>query len=550
MSTRQNVTIVIFFISLFFGNSIAQTSTYYDFNTTNQLTNYFNGAGSGVSSVTQAVSGGLSNSGSISVPSTSVNAIYTTKDAYTIIPVGSAVTFESYIKSTENSGYSGLGFTTQSNSATTAASPFRPSDALGISVHGGGFIFHNGATDYSGSWTSTNSGGITNVTVSNCTDLINNNTACGSADKWFKIVFKITRATSNTFNMRVEVWPCNANGVLYFGTASAIFEVNGITNSTFSNASQIYNYFSFSGSRVTSFDNFGIILSGGAGLIPAPAPPTITVTPSSLSNFLVCQGSASSSQSVTVSGSALSANITVTAPSGYEISFSSGSGYTNALTITQTGGNVASTLIYIRLTGAVSGSQSGNVSFASTSVSTQNVAVSGSVCSTPQLTVTSTGQTGTSGTNWSISGNTLMVTGIAQIKASVIANHLSSNSLSIQAPSTNFQVDINEAINASFVGNGLTISATNNTAAITVSSIIAIAGALNVYGGDLTVNSALTISSPNAPILLKAANHSIVSANLTTNGGDITVWSDSEANGTGGIRVNDNVSLDSGTSTD
>ena len=40
------------------------------------------------------------------------------------------------------------------------------------------------------------------------------------------------------------------------------------------------------------------------------------------------------------------------------------------------------------------------------------------------LTISSSGQTGTSGTNWSISGNTLTVSGTANVNASVIENHL------------------------------------------------------------------------------------------------------------------------------
>ncbi|KAI9550166.1 hypothetical protein GHT06_003538 [Daphnia sinensis] len=86
---------------------------------------------------------------------------------------------------------------------------------------------------------------------------------------------------------------------------------------------------------------------------------------------------------------------------------------------------------------------------------------------------------------------------------------------------------------------GLTLGKASNTANITFGSATTIAGPITAYGGDLTVSSALA-----------TRNHNIVSASITSNGGDITLWSDSENNGTGGIRVNDNVSLDSRTSTD
>lgn len=125
--------------------------TLYDFNTPGQLSAYFNGSGTGASSVGQVTSGGINNSGSINVPG-SANAIYTTKAAYTLVPVGSSATFESYIKSVGNSGYGGMGFTASTPANGVNSGAFRPEDALGISVHGGGFIFHNGSTNYSGSW--------------------------------------------------------------------------------------------------------------------------------------------------------------------------------------------------------------------------------------------------------------------------------------------------------------------------------------------------------------------------------------------------------------
>ena len=54
------------------------------------------------------------------------------------------------------------------------------------------------------------------------------------------------------------------------------------------------------------------------------------------------------------------------------------------------------------------------------------------------LTISSSGQTGTSGTNWSTSGNTLTVTGTANIAASVIENQLAFSSLSIEGNTTSF----------------------------------------------------------------------------------------------------------------
>jgi hypothetical protein len=120
-------------------------------------------------------------------------------------------------------------------------------------------------------------------------------------------------------------------------------------------------------------------------------PPTIT-TSGSTTAFTSCSGSVSSEQSYSVSGFGLSANITVTAPSGFEISTTSGSGFTSPLTLTQSGGVVSSTTIYIRMTSSASGTPSGNITNASTSATTKNIAVSGTVTTsvTPSVSISGT----------------------------------------------------------------------------------------------------------------------------------------------------------------
>jgi hypothetical protein len=68
-----------------------------------------------------------------------------------------------------------------------------------------------------------------------------------------------------------------------------------------------------------------------------------------------CAGTASSSphiQQFSVSGSELSANITVTAPKGFQVSLSTGSWYVGSLTLIQSGGLVLDTIVYVRLAAA------------------------------------------------------------------------------------------------------------------------------------------------------------------------------------------------------
>ena len=263
----------------------ASTSVYYSFDIAGQLADSFNGIGPQVGSVSQTADGGLANSGSIAVPLSGVNAVYTTKSSYSLGPVGSSYTFSAFIKSEGNSGYSGVGFTTASPAIASTVTVYRPDNALGVSVHGGGFEFHNGGVNYSGSWGGTTSGALTAVKSSTCADLINNNTACGSPDKWFKFVFRIDRVSESLFTMRVEVWPANADGTLRFpGEATSIWEVRNIAAPHIVNAPSIYSYINFSGTRVTRFDDYRIDLGGGATVVEAGAPVVLTQGPASESS--------------------------------------------------------------------------------------------------------------------------------------------------------------------------------------------------------------------------------------------------------------------------
>ena len=66
-------------------------------------------------------------------------------------------------------------------------------------------------------------------------------------------------------------------------------------------------------------ENYGYCSSGSAITVTTDAAPSISTT-ASLSTFDGCSGSEWTEQSFTISGSNLVANITVTAPSGYEVS--------------------------------------------------------------------------------------------------------------------------------------------------------------------------------------------------------------------------------------
>ncbi len=137
----------------------------------------------------------------------------------------------------------------------------------------------------------------------------------------------------------------------------------------------------------------GFILPTGCNYLSALVP-SISITGTPLTAFTSCIGSVSAEQSFSASGSALTANITITAPTGFEISTITGSGFAASLTLTQSGGTVNATTIFVRMAASATGTPSGNITLASTGVTTVNVAVSGTVNSLPTApTITAGGAT-------------------------------------------------------------------------------------------------------------------------------------------------------------
>ena len=165
--------------------------------------------------------------------------------------------------------------------------------------------------------------------------------------------------------------------VVYRGSETSYADTN-------LNASTTYYYRLYA-------ENWSYYSSGADASATTAAPsPSVSVsgTPSAMSaNY----GVASTASQFTVSGANLSANMSVAAPAGFEVSTAIGSGYASSFTLTPSSGTVASTTIYVRLkSNATPGANSGNVTVSSTGASSQTVAVSGTITiPTMAMTVTS-----------------------------------------------------------------------------------------------------------------------------------------------------------------
>lgn len=130
-----------------------------------------------------------------------------------------------------------------------------------------------------------------------------------------------------------------------------------------------------------------VINNGSTAKLDAPATisfdcsntqPTINA-PSSFSPFITCAGTASASQVISILGTSLTNDILITAPAGFEISLTSGTGYVSSITLTGTGGFLPSTNVYLRASAGTAGSVSGNLVLSSDGATTQTIPISGSI---------------------------------------------------------------------------------------------------------------------------------------------------------------------------
>ena len=171
---------------------------------------------------------------------------------------------------------------------------------------------------------------------------------------------------------------------------------------------------------ITSSGAANVSVSIPNSSVTSVAVASVTVSTSSLTAFAnTAVGSSSTTQNFTVAGSNLGSNdITVTAPTNFQVSTSSSSGFASSLTLTPSSGTVAATTIYARYTPSGIGANSGNITISQADVSDQTISVSGaistyyyqsgSLASTASWTALSDG-TGTNPANFTTAGITYKI---------------------------------------------------------------------------------------------------------------------------------------------
>ncbi len=117
--------------------------------------------------------------------------------------------------------------------------------------------------------------------------------------------------------------------------------------------------------------------------------PIINSTTSSITSMNTTYGSASSQNTLNVSGQFIIQNILVTPPTGFEVSKTSGTGFANTVTITQSGGNITNTTIYLRIkNNAAVGNLTGTVLLTSMAADDYNIPLATSYVAPAPLTIT------------------------------------------------------------------------------------------------------------------------------------------------------------------
>ncbi len=298
----------------------------------------------------------------------------------------------------------------------------------------------------------------------------------------------------------------------------------------------------YTGSVVASAATGGTFTAGNYSItyvngdITVSANPTITTT-GTLSAVSTTYGTDSASpSSFSVSGGFLTGDLTVTAPSPFVISTSSGGTYTSSLVLTQSAGSVASTTIYVRLpaTATVSGSPySGNVSISGGGATTQNVATVSSTVTAKALTLsglagvsrpydrtTTATLSGTpayvglaNGESFSVSG-----TAAASFATNTVGTAKPITVTGYEAPSSNYSITQPTGLTANITSVALTVTGAsvtsktyNGTAAATISG----ASLVGVISPDtVTVSGGGTFADVNA------ANGISVTTALTLGGAD------------------------------
>ncbi len=192
------------------------------------------------------------------------------------------------------------------------------------------------------------------------------------------ILIRVTRSSSGLWELFTSTLPTvNGTGAIASmipNASNASISQGTATNTTYTPSAN--GFFGIVAYHSTG-DNAIATVELDQVYFTIPGTPSINLTPSSMDYDTLLLNDTLESSYV-VSGDNLTAGITVTAPSSeFKVSLTSGSGYSNSVTIPLQGDSVPPTNVYAIMVPTSEGTKSGNITNASAGAATQNVAVSG-----------------------------------------------------------------------------------------------------------------------------------------------------------------------------
>jgi len=255
---------------------------------------------------------------------------------------------------------------------------------------------------------------------------------------------------------------------------------------------------------VVATDFNGCTVSGSVVVVdPLPEIMVTTATIPDFGNIVV--GNSSPEAVYAVSGIYLTDSILIEAPAGFEISLTSGSGFTNVISLYPVSGTVSSTAIWVRFTPLAVGAASGDITHKSTGATQKDVAVSGTGISCPQATITAGGPTSF------CSGGSVTLTASAGV--SYLWSTAETTQSIIVTSSGSYTVDVTDASNCTSTSAAevVTVNAFEYTGALFTED-------MGTPGGNTFVNSYTGWLNPGATFQSTLTNQSDVRTSSASTG--------------------------------
>jgi hypothetical protein len=210
-------------------------------------------------------------------------------------------------------------------------------------------------------------------------------------------------------------------------------------------------------------------------------PPSISAAPTSLSFGNQLVNTPSAAMNTTVTGSSLTAPITVTAPASFQVSATLGGTYTSSIILSPNGSGTVNASVFVRFLPTAAQGYIANVTLTSTDAASQSVGVSGTgTLPVPALTITPTSLTFTS-----------QAVGTNSASKSVSVSGLNLQGNVTVTPPAGFQISTTTGL---FTTAAIVLTPTNGTLAVTQLNV-----RFSPVSAQQYTDAPLQFTSKNAP---------------------------------------------------